>query len=435
MSDPLELHFLARLTNPEDIATAFEMGIGPEVFLDALSVAVWNWTLDYWRSSRMTAAPTRAVLEFEFGVGLTSRLPLPEHVEGTMTWQAGALITRYTRNEAQNIMIETAALLKDDPVAALHAMTARSMAATHAVGPRNTRSDMSNVVERRERYVEQLQAITPGQTLGIPELDAHTNGLLSSELAIVVAFTKTGKSWWLAQCAVEARRQGFTPIIFSLEQKVKEMETRIDAIYSGVSYDRLSKQRLDQNEMRQLNEAQDELRSRGLIHIERPARGNRTVSYMTNQARAVGADYMIIDQLSFMDGLKDYNGDRAMTQKHGDIVFDLKDEISSDAAGPLPCMLAVQYNRLAASTARRGQGARGGLHNVANSAMIEQTADIVLSLYRSDEQRLMNVMGLDIIGSRRSDLKNYLLAWDLTEKTAFRCLQENDVIAETAVAS
>src|SRR6185312_10063207 len=99
--------------------------------------------------------------------------------------------------------------------------------------------------------------------------------------------------------------------------------------------------------------------------------------------RQLGADYIIIDQLSFIDGDKDYTGDRVLTAKHTDVIFELKDEIGRASAGELPCFLAVQLNRETMRTG--GNGGRGELWNFANASFIEQTVDMALGLWRNDD--------------------------------------------------
>jgi len=148
----------------------------------------------------------------------------------------------------------------------------------------------------------------------------------------------------------------------------------------------------------------------GPLYVERPERGERTVALMVNRARQLGADYVIIDQLSFIDGEKDnYRGDRPLTQKHSDIVFALKDEISRESRGSIPCLLAVQFNRDSLNEV--------SLKSFANTSAIEQTVDLALGLSRTADMRANRLMRLDILGARRSDIASYLLRWDLSHQS------------------
>lgn len=416
MSDPIELKALAWTTVLEDLAHMYDTGLRPEAFEDPIHQAAFSYAINFWRQSQMKFAPTLQVFSDQFP-GLTGKIPNVLVVEEPSWYLADQLQNRYARNNVEAIMLDVAKDIQVDPQASLMQMAARALQAVNTVAPRNTRSDMTDLQARRERYMDRFESSAPGMTLGVPEIDDHTGGILPGELCASAGFTKTGKSWWLFNAGVQARRQGFTPLVMTLEMSVHEAEDRIDALFSGVSYERLHEGKLRKAEMDQLVRGQEELKDLGPLYIERPPRGERTVPYMCQRARQLGADYLIIDQLSWIDTVREYKGESAQRQKTGDIIYELRDDISRDAHGKLPCLLAVQHNRAAAIAGGRGSGARGQLQNFANSSMIEQTVDLALGLYRSDEQRIMNRMGLDIMGARRCDKAEFLLSWELSERT------------------
>ena len=229
----------------------------------------------------------------------------------------------------------------------------------------------------------------------------------------------TGKSFFLAHTAVQLRRRGYTPIFFTLEQSKEEMQDRIDAYFSGVSYDRLLHSQLRPQEMRSLLDAQDELASLGPLHIQRPPEGDRTVTEMIGRARQEGADYVLIDQLSWMDSEKKYTGDSATRLKYGDTIRELREEISNDVVGKIPCLLAVQQNRSSMEGQRRPD-----LWRIADSSEIERTVDVAFGLSRTPQMRVNNAMRLDIMGSRRSDEKSWLLQWHLRERSEISVIEE-----------
>lgn len=241
----------------------------------------------------------------------------------------------------------------------------------------------------------------------VTETHSYTaNGIMSHN---------TGKTMYLCQVAAAARCAGHTPLVMTLEMSPPEIGHRIDALYSGVSYARIQDGSLSFDESRRLATAQDELRDMGSIFIEQPPRGERTVKHLTSRARQLDASILIIDQLSFMEGDREYTGERAMTARHGDVIFALKDDINQAAAGRLPCLIAVQLNR--DSVRDRSSGGRGSLSNFAHSSLIEQTVDLALGLWRTEEMRANLMMAMDVMGSRRSDLASWLLNWRLGDRT------------------
>lgn len=411
-----ERKLLVKMTDSREITRIWEMGIRREVFEDPINGYAFQFMVDYWKDAQMRTAPTRAVLEAEF-----PQLPLPVEVEETTDWLVDWMKHRYSSRQVQTIVREAMKLTAAEPVAALEKMWHDAYDAAQNNVPRYSRVDMTQTVEvRRERYNREVnEQQMAGVSIGLDELDEHTRGILPGELAAAAAYTKTGKSWLLANAFVAAHRNGLRPLFFSLEMGVPEIEDRVDAIYSGVSYQRLSQRNLEPAESAALREAQDMAAAGPPMWIERPQRGERTVKQMLSRARQLGADFLIIDQLSFIDAERDYSGDSALRMKQGDIIFELKDEIAREAAGKIPCLLAVQLNRQAAAG-----GGRGELYNFANSSMIEQTVDLALGLWRNTEMRANNAMGLDIMGSRRCDTKSWTLAWHLTDRTEISIREE-----------
>jgi replicative DNA helicase len=414
----IERKVLSLMMNPKETSRIWDMGLRAEAFEDLTNKGAFDWMIEYWQNNSMLLSPTWVVMEHEFPA-----LKLPNKVEEATEWLVGALQQRLVVNRVQSAMVEASGTLDADPEATAARLWQNVYDITESTAPRASRSDMSNVEERDARYVARGQQQGMGMPIGLPEIDLHTHGIRPGELAAVAAFTKVGKSFLLCKSIAEAHLQAFNPIIFTLEMSVQEMEDRIDAFYSGVSYSQLVEGSMMPVHERQLREARERLRDRGPLRIERPQRGERTVKAMTNRARQVGADYVLIDQLSFMDPApnRSYGGDNSgMRMKHGDIIFDLKDEIARESAGMLPCFLAVQQNR-----ASQGSGdGRGQLHNLANSSFIEQTCDIVYGLWRNDDMRNSNMMGVDIMGSRRSDKKSWILNWRLSDRTETSVLRE-----------
>lgn len=415
MTVDLERKLLGRMLSSDEIGRIWELGLRPEVFETPLCQAVFNFSVDYWLSTGMKSAPTSMVLQYEFpGVDIQS------DAEESTLWLVEELQRRYATNQLQEMLRDAAVKSVEDPFGTLKELWANAHSASETVAPRYGRVNMATTVEqRRQRYGYRMDTGGQGVTLGLPELDQHSNGLLPGELCAVGAFSKVGKTVWLINAAVQARRQGLVPVIFTLEMAIPEIEDRVDAFFSGVSYDRLTHGSLTQAERRQLNDAQDEMASLGPLYVEQPERGNRTVRNLVNRARQLGANYLIVDQLSFIDAEKDYyRGDKAITSKHTDIIFSLKDEISRQSSGALPCMLAVQLNRASQNQSRIE------LQNFANTSAIEQTVDLALGLSRTREERNNNVMRLDILGARRSDIKAWLLSWHLRQRTSIAVRQE-----------
>lgn len=411
MSD-FERKLLSCLNTSEQMTRVWELGLRSEVFEEPINEAIFAFILDYWYTEQMQKVPTREILEYEFpGVTLHST------VEESPNYLVETLQKRYATNKLQEMIRTAASTSEEDPKTTLKSLFGNAYAAAENIVPRFARSNMATSVEqRRLRYLNRQENQGSGVTLGFPVLDSHTNGLRPGELCAVGAFSKVGKTMFLANAAIQARKQGATPLFITLEMSKEEIEDRLDAIFSEVSYNRLTHGELTPQESMHLRTAQEELAQLGDLYIERPMEGERTVPHIVSRARQLGADYLIIDQLSFMEPVGQH---RELTSKHAEIVAGLKKEIARDSAGQIPCLLAVQLNRASLS-----QPEGVGLQNFANTSVIEQTVDLALGLSRSRDERANRLMRLDILGARRSEIVAWILRWELINETKLEVMGE-----------
>lgn len=411
MSD-LERKLLAHLTDSDCIAEVWGMGLTVEVFEDPLCRSAYDFITGYWLDNQMALAPTAYILEEEL-----PGLRLAADVEESVGWLAERMQKRYITNQLQDMLVNAAAQSNQDPLGTLAQLASASYAAAEQVAPRNTRSDMSNIEARRQRYNERAQRPGGiGLPLGISELDAHTGGLMPGELAVVGAYSKVGKTVFLVNAAAALRKAGHLPIVFTLEMSIAEIEDRIDALYSGVSYNRFIHSDLDMDEARVWHRAQEELNEAGGILVESPEEGARTVASLVNRARQVGADFVLIDQLSHMEPGKTVRNDK---EHHATIMKQLSTELSRPGK-EIPCLMAVQLNR---ESINGNQPV--GMQHFANADEIAREVDLALGLARTGEERRNRVMQLHILGARRSDVKSWMLRWDLVDRSLIEVLSES----------
>lgn len=408
-SDDPERILMGFLTDPTAISEIFELGLRPEVLADPLCESALAFAVKYWFDSGMQRAPTVMVLQHEFPGLRVDFVP-----EESVAWLVEDLQKRYISNQLNELLYEAGDASRKDPVGALKRLYTKAYGAAELVAPRQTRVDMAVTVDDRRRRYEDRRAHPSGLGLpyGIPELDQYTGGLMPGELAVIGAFSKTGKSFFLCNTMVHLRRAGYTPILFTLEMSIAEMEERIDALYSGVSYNRLVHATLTKDEREKLHAAQEQLAACGPMLVESPDEGERTVAHLINRARQVGADFVLIDQLSFVETVKVA---RTPKEHHAEIMHSLKNEIRRSGK-EIPCLMAVQLNRDSVN-----QGAQ--LRSFANASEVERYCDIALGLERNEEERINHVMRCHILGSRRSDIRSWLLNWELLNATHIAVLQ------------
>ena len=355
----------------------------------------------------MKAAPTAWVLSQEFP-GYT---PL-EGVEEETEYLAERLRDRFLANQVQDLLRTAATQSVANPHDALKMLRDGSHSVSEAVSARRLRTNMAETIEaRRERYGQREQY---PQGLGVPYgldlLDIHTGGLMKGELAVIGGYAKMGKSMLGLFVAAQIAKQGYKPLVYTLEMSLKECEDRLDCMFSGVSYDRLIHGRLNPTEIVQLHQGQEHLKELGGIQIERPETGDRTVTSLVSRARQYGADWIFIDQLSHMEAGKKT---QTLKEHHGSVIQQLNNEISRSGQ-EIPCLLAAQL--------RRGDD-EISMESFANASEIEREVDIALGIHRNQNMRDNGMMQLEILGSRRSDVGKWNMIWNLTTKTEIRILE------------
>jgi replicative DNA helicase len=406
------------LVDPLNIKKMWDAGVRGEHYVDPLNRAVFDFSIQYWLESKMKVAPTEEVLCHEF--------PAFEFDEAkeTAQWISRKLKERYISNQLQDSLRDAARLTGDgEPEKALNQIFKETWAITQKTSTRVNKSDTSeNVDIRWNRYLDRstFTGDVRGVPLGLTEIDRHTNGLLPGELAVIVGYAGTGKSHMLVHTMKSLREAGKTPYLATMELSVEDMEERLDAHQSGVGYHGIQTGKMGREEWAKLKEAQERYADMGRIYIEKPRRGERTVQHIVNRARELGADCILIDQLSGMEAIGKYQSEK---QAVDEIIESLKDEISEDESSMLPCFMAVQFNR---ESQKLKGGSRGGGQHIALSNVITEKVDIAYGLYGPKEVRVNNSMIIEIIKNRRGAPGAWLLGWSLDKKTEINVREPYD---------
>ena len=398
----IEKAVIGALATPEDIKTALEEGLNPELFSDPFHAGVVEFTIGYYKGS--LKAPSPAVLEEQFGQPVEV-----ESASESLVWLVDRLKTNHKSGELQDMLRDGAAGAFEDPDATVDELYRRLWELRQNVSSHRNRVDLSeNITDRREAYHQRLAVRGQAAPIGFEEVDSFTGGIRPGEIVTVAGYAKQGKSWTLVNAAVEAKKQGYTPYVASLELDVDTFSERIDAVFSGIGYGKMSRGALLPNDLDRLHEAQEELADLGPFYVENPVPEERTADHLVSRARQLGCDYIIIDQLSWIRPTRNHQNRR---DAYLEVLETLKLSAGSTMEGPLPVLLAVQFNREA------GPRGRGSMENMANAADIEQITDAMYGLYRTDEMRADDAIVLDMLGSRRTDLRSWLLHWELDRAT------------------
>lgn len=181
----------------------------------------------------------------------------------------------------------------------------------------------SQTRERWENYESRRQNPEEIQLdLGIPELDAVGGGLVRGAMTLLFARTNKGKSWVAMYIAIQAWLKGKKVLFYAGEMSPLMMGFRFDTFLSNVSNSAMffgkSKIREDYKKYVDSMEGKD-----GFVIVTPRDFNNRkpTVSQIRDVAVDMGADVIVLDQLSLM---ADQQGGRDRTERYGNITEDYK---------------------------------------------------------------------------------------------------------------
>lgn len=400
------------LCDSDALKRMYSLGLRKVHFQSLDNKEAYDFAIKYWRDSGFEKAPTKQVLEAKTDV-------IVGEVDESPVFVVEELKRQYIRRRTKEIMVSSLDNVKDDPDGAISLLSNELWKLKQNTAERYGESDLvSNIDDRRKRYTERSKRSSKGllgETLGFDEVDKLTSGMMPGELWIVAAGPKVGKTWYSLQVMRKAMEQGKKVLYFSLEMPIDDMEDRLEALLSGVSYNQLTKGTLESVDVQKLRAVQDAEKDMGRIMFRRPSYGDRTVQNMIRIAKEDRPDIMIIDQLSWIES-DDANGRSEQIAK---IILELKACISDDEDFRIPTLLLTQFNRAGASA-----GEAADLSQLALSSEIERTADAIISFSRTKEQAANNALVMQILASRRCDQAKWLLHRELYNRTEFNVVRQ-----------
>lgn len=387
---------------------------------------VVSWAVDRFFESGQLKAPSRAALLATWGEvidGCGVELLAEDEEYDNVEWAIDDLRSRYVHHQFQQMMMDAgramAEAAPDQRVEVLAEQVAILQDLALQVQSRaNQQEGLAGIRDSLARYRSRAQEghQTLGMTFGLPPVDRHLYGIHPGELCVFAAGSATGKSWMQAATLLNEWRLGRKSVLYTLENSVEMTYDRIITLGSGVDARAYQRGELHPTEMGRLERwvDQHEEGMRDMVLVVMPPVGGRLASSMVRHAQTLGAESLLVDQLTFME-----HSNPSRKAKHevvGDIMHELKTMISS-GRHRMSCLLTHQINREGIKAAEK----TGQLEMtmLADSSETERTADQVLGLYQSSEMRLATRALLQVLKARREDLA----AWDLVWRPANGMIQ------------
>jgi len=258
-----------------------------------------------------------------------------------------------------------------------------------------------------------------GVTTGIEGINAKTGGLHHSDLIILAGRPGMGKTSLATNIAFNAARRwardmedGIAPeksvgapvAFFSLEMSADQLATRILSEQSEISSENLRMGKISQTEFRNLARAAADLESLPL-YIDDTA--GLTIAALRTRARRLkrrhGIGLIIVDYLQLLQGSRSGGGDNRV-QEISEISRGLK-TLAKELNVPV-----IALSQLSRAVEQR-EDKRPQLSDLRESGSIEQDADMVWFIFRSDYYHMLVKPDMPD-GSSTPDVQEKYRAWE-----------------------
>lgn len=420
----LERSFVRHFVKLDSVSKFWDLGVRNSHFFDEGVKELFEYTIDYYTRSELNKTVTRELLEEKFPDWFeTNEWPEEEYLPEVLVED---LVKKYQRVKVQETLLESASKLEEDPQKSIQVTLDRLR---HIQGETSTRERLEiygegfsrRITEYVDGSLDRMQSLrAKGYYFGWPEVDEHMYGIQQSELAVIVGWTNIGKSWVGSKIALEAARKGVKTYFASLELSKSLTLMRLDCLVSGVPYARYERGQLTSDEIEMLKRAREEVEQFGeYLMIDTPkSRDERTVLELYSRAKQWGAELFVGDQLSWLTSSKNFGPNSNFQSLE---MADVINEVSSvNREMNMASVWLAQFNR----ESMKFKNGRGGLDNIGLSSQVEQIVDWAFGISATNEMKQQEALVLDILKSRRSNLKSWLMGFQLKNQTELKVLRE-----------
>ena len=410
----------ASLTDADALEELARTGLDLECIPTEPMREVVAWALEYFHRTGRTQAPSKEMIAEEWDKRLEQcdiTLPEEDVQVDDVSWAIDMLKAQWVLVQSQVVQREIAvAVAQAVPGERVQALTDGAeqfhQLALRVRDRSQEQEGTQGLTEALDRYRQRQaagNAIT-GMALGMEGIDTHTLGIHDGEIATWAAPPKGSKSWTASSVAVGEWRKGRTCVLYALENSVSMTYDRIACQICAVDYRAFQQGRASEEDVLRiadfLTRYGDELRDG--LHVISPEASRRTPGALVRHAQALGAQSLVIDQLSHIQHPAP-NGSRPRNEVVRDIMQELSILVSTGRQ-QLPTLLTCQINREGERA-----GAKAGkleLSHLAESSEIERSSSWVFGLTRSEAEVIAGVATVQILASRRMDRRHWQCAWE-----------------------
>jgi replicative DNA helicase len=163
-------------------------------------------------------------------------------------------------------------------------------------------TDIDSAIAYYEHLKREQELGTVGIKTGLPGFDNYLPaGIMPGQLGVFLAYPGIGKSWLSLYFAVQAWKQGKSPLVISLEMSEAEVRNRVFTIMGeGLwSHRKLSSGMVDIDDLKRWHK--DRLQGKPEFHIiSNDTGGDITPSVLRGKIDQYNPDFVIVDYLQLM---------------------------------------------------------------------------------------------------------------------------------------
>lgn len=413
----------AHLTNADSLDVLAKEGflseINREVIPTQLGRTITEWALRTYFDGGREVAPTKEAILSTWGDDMEKvEIVINDDIETDSiewaieelrskyaTWVSQKFVSEFAKEVTQAHSPDKVSVIREN-AGKLHAitqvLTSHRQEATADVG-------LQDAYERMQQRAAQ-RFVLSGLTFGVPLIDLHTMGVHEGELAVFAAFSGVGKSWFAAKTAYAEWDRGRQTVLVTLENDLEMTFDRMACMRARIPYERWQQGVVDEGQAQRVLMSIEKIKNSAHAPVViMPARGDRTVASMIRKAFTMGAESIIIDQLSFVERMS-----RSRARERRDVFAENINEVKaliSEGREKIPALVLHQIKREGAKEGRKT--GRYVMDDLAESSEIERTSDFVFSVIQSDEDFAQSQAIFQILKGRRVPRKSWRMNWRL----------------------
>lgn len=258
---------------------------------------IWEFIRNYFENNGIAPPPSLVVEKFrDFtlvdGVGSTKH-----HLEELQTEYLNDSLKDILREAATDVQLGMGA----DVLEGLITKTSELKKNTSAIRDIDA-TDIDSAVAYFQKLKEQQESGALGIKTGLPGFDNYLpSGIMPGQLGVFLAYPGIGKSWLSLYFAVQAWKQGRSPMVISLEMSETEVRNRAFTIMGeGVfSHRKLSNGEVDLEDLKRWHKNKIEGKPEFKI-ISNDTGGEITPSVLRGKIDQYKPDFVIVDYLQLM---------------------------------------------------------------------------------------------------------------------------------------